>query len=513
MKWRCRTGVLQGRMLLPLILVTGIGGGFQYGFNMSSINAPSMFIKKFIAETWVERFGTALDETAVTLLWCVIVSTYPIGGLFGALNAGHLSIKYGRKNALLFNNIVAIVAAIIMMFSKVGRSFEMILVGRFLYGINAGIGLNVHSMYLGESAPKELRGLVSLTRAMFVAFGKFIGQVVGLREILGTETAWPLLLAFSGLPALIQLFLLPWFPESPRYLLIDRGNKVLCVDALRRLWGQGDFFEEVQDMEAEQAAARGERPKTARELFQDRSVRWQLITNIMLTVAMQLCGINAIYFYSSEVFQETSEVFQEAGIPNWTIPYVVLGAGATLLLTSMISGFFIERDGRKALLWKGYSLMTLWAALLCVTLPLQHQFTWMPYLSIFLIFAYIFSYGIGPAGVTAIIPFEIFTQSYRPVAFVINGSFQWLGLVLLGMIFPFIVEGLGPFCFLIFLGDCLIIAVFVFIILPETKGKTILEINEEFRKINRKRMGGSSVAVRRKPQQQEPEIFVIATRL
>ncbi|GCB80669.1 hypothetical protein scyTo_0016313 [Scyliorhinus torazame] len=427
--------LLQGRMLLPLILVTGIGGGFQYGFNMSSINAPSMFIKKFIAETWVERFGTALDETAVTLLWCVIVSTYPIGGLFGALNAGHLSIKYGRKNALLFNNIVAIVAAIIMMFSKVGRSFEMILVGRFLYGINAGIGLNVHSMYLGESAPKELRGLVSLTRAMFVAFGKFIGQVVGLREILGTETAWPLLLAFSGLPALIQLFLLPWFPESPRYLLIDRGNKVLCVDALRRLWGQGDFFEEVQDMEAEQAAARGERPKTARELFQDRSVRWQLITNIMLTVAMQLCGINA------------------------------------------------------------------------------HQFTWMPYLSIFLIFAYIFSYGIGPAGVTAIIPFEIFTQSYRPVAFVINGSFQWLGLVLLGMIFPFIVEGLGPFCFLIFLGDCLIIAVFVFIILPETKGKTILEINEEFRKINRKRMGGSSVAVRRKPQQQEPEIFVIATRL
>ncbi|XP_038655397.1 solute carrier family 2, facilitated glucose transporter member 11-like [Scyliorhinus canicula] len=397
--------LLQGRMLLPLILVTGIGGGFQYGFNMSSINAPSTFIKKFIAETWVERFGTTLDDTAVTLLWCVIVSTYPIGGLFGALNAGHLSIKYGRKNALLFNNIVAIIAAIIMMFSKVGRSFEMILVGRFLYGINAGIGLNVHSMYLGESAPKELRGLVSLTRAMFVAFGKFIGQVVGLREILGTETAWPLLLAFSGLPALIQLFLLPWFPESPRYLLIDRGNKVLCVDALRRLWGQGDFFEEVQDMEAEQAEARGERPKTARELFQDRSVRWQLITNIMLTVAMQLCGINAV------------------------------------------------------------------------------------------------------TGVTAIIPFEIFTQSYRPVAFVINGSFQWLGLVLLGMIFPFIVEGLGPFCFLIFLGDCLIIAVFVFIILPETKGKTILEINEEFRKINRKRMGGSSVAVRRKPQQQEPEIL------
>ncbi|XP_069789146.1 solute carrier family 2 member 11, like [Narcine bancroftii] len=498
--------LLQGRMLLALILVTGIGGGFQYGLNMSSINAPSAFIKSFIDETWVQRFGKSMDGTSVKLLWYVIVSIYPVGGLLGALNAGHLSVKYGRKNALLFNNIVAITAAIIMMFSKRVQSFEMILVGRFLYGINAGIGLNVHSMYLGESAPKELRGLVSLTRAMFVAFGKFIGQVIGLREILGTESAWPLLLAFSGLPALIQLILLPWFPESPRYLLIDRGDKDLCVDALRRLWGQGDFCEEVQDMEAEQAATKGERAKTARELFQDRSVRWQLITNIMLTVAMQLCGINAIYFYSSEVFQE-------AGIPDWTIPYIVVGAGATLLLTSVVSGLFIERDGRKALLWKGYGLMTLWAALLCVTLPLQHQFTWLPYGSIFLIFAYIFSYGIGPAGVTAIIPFEIFTQPFRPVAFMINGFFQWLGLVLMGMIFPYIVEGLGPFCFLIFLGDCLIIAMFVFIILPETKGKTVLEITEEFRKINRKRMGGSSVAIRRRLSQNAPEIFVIATKL
>lgn len=74
-------------------------------------------------------------------------------------------------------------------------------------------------------------------------------------------------------------------------------------------------------------------------------------------------------------------------------------------------------------------------------------------------------------------------------------------------------EGLGPFCFLIFLGDCLIIAVFVFIILPETKGKTVLQITEEFRKINRKRMGGSSVAIRRRVSQIVPEVFVIATKL
>ncbi|XP_007908827.1 solute carrier family 2, facilitated glucose transporter member 11 [Callorhinchus milii] len=498
--------LLQGHLLFPLILVAGIGGSFQYGFNVSSINANSAYIKLFIAETWAERFGTKLEDTTVKLIWSLVVSIYPIGGLLGTLNAGHLAVKYGRKKVLLFNNLVDILAATIMLLSRMARSFEMIMVGRFLYGINAGIGLNVQSMYLGESSPIKLRGVVSLTRAMFVAFGKVTGQTIGLREVLGTEHRWHFLLAFSGLPALIQLISLPWFPDSPRYLLIDRQDKVLCLDALQRLWGKGDFSEEIADMEAEQAVIKGEGARTAREMFRDRSIRWQLITNVMVTVAMQLCGINAIYFYASEVFQE-------AGIPSYSIPYVVLGAGGTLLFTSLTCGFFIERDGRKALLWKGYGMMTVWATLLCVTLPLQARFTWMPYCSIFLIFAYIFSYGMGPAGVTAIIPFEIFTQSCRPVAYAINGTFHWLGLFVMGMVFPFIVEGLGPFCFLIFLGDCLVIAVYVFIILPETKGKSILEITAEFQKLNQRRAGPVTLLDGVKFKQNNPEIFIIATKL
>uniref|UniRef100_A0A4W3J0F8 Solute carrier family 2, facilitated glucose transporter member 11-like n=1 Tax=Callorhinchus milii TaxID=7868 RepID=A0A4W3J0F8_CALMI len=403
--------LLQGHLLFPLILVAGIGGSFQYGFNVSSINANSAYIKLFIAETWAERFGTKLEDTTVKLIWSLVVSIYPIGGLLGTLNAGHLAVKYGRKKVLLFNNLVDILAATIMLLSRMARSFEMIMVGRFLYGINAGIGLNVQSMYLGESSPIKLRGVVSLTRAMFVAFGKVTGQTIGLREVLGTEHRWHFLLAFSGLPALIQLISLPWFPDSPRYLLIDRQDKVLCLDALQRLWGKGDFSEEIADMEAEQAVIKGEGARTAREMFRDRSIRWQLITNVMVTVAMQLCGINAV------------------------------------------------------------------------------------------------------TGVTAIIPFEIFTQSCRPVAYAINGTFHWLGLFVMGMVFPFIVEGLGPFCFLIFLGDCLVIAVYVFIILPETKGKSILEITAEFQKLNQRRAGPVTLLDGVKFKQNNPEIFIIATKL
>lgn len=118
--------------------------------------------------------------------------------------------------------------------------------------------MNVQPMYFGESAPKRLRGAISLSSAVFTAFGVVLGQVVGLRyvdanlskpsevvknknnvhaalwaadrEILGGEQCWQYLLASNAIPGFIQLATLPWFPESPRYLLIDRGDKEACVN-------------------------------------------------------------------------------------------------------------------------------------------------------------------------------------------------------------------------------------------------------------------------------------------
>ncbi|KAF6081903.1 hypothetical protein HJG60_008892 [Phyllostomus discolor] len=92
-----------------------------------------------------------------------------------------------------------------------------------------GVSMNVQPMYLGESAPKELRGTVAMTSAIFTALGIVMGQVVGLRELLGGPQAWPLLLASCLVPGLLQLASLPLLPESPRYLLIDRGDAEACL--------------------------------------------------------------------------------------------------------------------------------------------------------------------------------------------------------------------------------------------------------------------------------------------
>uniref|UniRef100_A0A8B9GFF1 Major facilitator superfamily (MFS) profile domain-containing protein n=1 Tax=Amazona collaria TaxID=241587 RepID=A0A8B9GFF1_9PSIT len=389
---------VQFQGLVQMILVLGIGGSFPYGFHISVINYPSVHIRKFINETWIERRGSPLHPETIMLLWSFIVSVYGIGGLLGSLCCGYLTTRYRKRThkTLLF-------AALFMAFSKTARSFEMILVGRFLYGIGTGFSLNIHPQYVGEISPKKLRGFTNSTVAVFLTLGKFMGQVIGLREILGSEALWPWLLASSGISALVQLATLPFFPDSPSYLLIQKGNEEACRKAIRKLWGEGDHQAEIDDIMKEKVAMTTTKTLRVLELIKERSLRWQLYILVIVMTTLQLCGINAIYFYSFEVFHTAK--FEE-----YLIPYVSLGVGLCECLSSIlcVSLFRLEFEGKISL------------------------------------------------------------NSYFPY----RVSHFYLQ------------DNLGPFCFLIFLGILAFSAIFVYRYLPETKGKSIMEIKAEFNQLN-----------------------------
>ncbi|XP_072353768.1 solute carrier family 2, facilitated glucose transporter member 11-like isoform X3 [Scyliorhinus torazame] len=422
---------LQTRWLLLTIFAASIGGTFQYGFNLSIINAPTTFIQNFINETWTERYGTQLESWVITLIWSFIVVAFSVGGFVGALIAGPMAIRFGRRNLLLISNVFILVGALLMGLSRTAKSFEMILIGRFFTGVNAGVGMNINPMYLGESAPKDIRGMVALSFAPFTAAGIVLGQTIGIGEILGREELWPLLLSTCAVPALIQLATLPWCPESPRYLLIDRENKNLCMKALKKLRGDVDLTTEMDELLEEQTALKSQSSKGLWDLFQDRSVRWQLLIILVLGSAIQLCGNDIIYFYAVYVFRA-------AGIPNEKIQYVTIGTGCCEFIAAVTSNLLIDRIGRRVLLMGGYILMVVCGILFTISLTLQDKISWMPYMSMICIFASILSFGIGPAGVTGVIPMEIFDQTARPTAYMINGSLLWINLIIVGMTFPFI---------------------------------------------------------------------------
>ncbi|XP_078083061.1 solute carrier family 2, facilitated glucose transporter member 11b isoform X2 [Mustelus asterias] len=468
---------LPSATLFLAVLSTGIGGTFQYGYNISVINAPTMYVQKFINETWEIRYGSDVDRNLLRLLWSIIVSAFTLGGFLGAWLGGPLAIKLGRKRTLLIINILVLAGSALMGASNPAGLFELLIVGRFLVGLHSGVTLCVQPMYLGEIAPKALRGTVTMGTSVFITAGILIGQVMGQRELLGREEYWPSLLSTSCIPAMLQLLLLPWFPESPRYLFIDRKEEMKALQALRKFHDDDTYLSELEGLEKECAETQLQQSKPLCELLTERSARWQLITVIIINMAQQFSGINAIYFYATYIFKQ-------AGIAEEYIPYVTMGTGACECFSALCCGLLIERVGRRVLILSGYLLMALWCSVMTITLTYQASYSWVPYMTMSCLFAFILSFGLGPGGVTNSVTGELFTQSLRPAAYMVSSSMNWISFFFVSLMFPLIVEGLQQFCFLIFLAECLLVTVFLYIILPETKNKSFLEIEKEFRARN-----------------------------
>ncbi|KAI1900619.1 hypothetical protein AGOR_G00051790 [Albula goreensis] len=467
--------------LYLLAVVLGIGGSFQYGLQVSMLASPGEHIQSFVNTTWLGRYEVPVEESTKMLIWSFIVSVFSLGAWLGAIHGGRLPVVYGRKKSLLINNIVAIVAAILMILSRVAKSFEMILLGRFLYGYNSGLGLSVHLMYLGESSPKKLRGFMTLTSTIFIGLGKVLGPIVGIRELLGTDDMWPYLLALSGIPAIVQFLTLLYFPEAPRYIYIDKGDEEGCKKALKWLWGSDDLKLELEDMSKERSAMHGQKAKTVLDVLFSRSVRWQLLTLVFPCACVQFSGVTALYFYAFDIFHQ-------AGVPKEQMPYLSIGIGATELFSIILCSMVIDRAGRKKLMGIGYFVMAIIMSLLTVMLYLKDYQPWVPYVNISLIFSVICVYGAGPAGVSMTLPADLFLQAWRPAAYVISGTICWVTLFLVGMLFPYIVGSLEQSCFLIFVTYCILSGAFLLYFIPETKGKTMVEIMDDFNKLNFKGM-------------------------
>uniref|UniRef100_A0A452HLC4 Solute carrier family 2, facilitated glucose transporter member 5 n=1 Tax=Gopherus agassizii TaxID=38772 RepID=A0A452HLC4_9SAUR len=471
----------KGKMTLLLAgvtLVSAFGSSFQYGYNVSVINSPAVFMQEFYNHTYLDRKGIPMESSFQTLLWSLTVSMYPLGGFFGSLMVGPLVNKCGRKGTLLINNIFSIVPAILMGTSKVAKTFEAIILSRIIVGICAGLSSNVVPMYLGEMSPKNLRGAVGVVPQLFITIGILIAQILGLTDILGNVEGWPVLLGLTGIPAVVELLLLPFFPESPRYLLIQKGNEEQARQALKRLRGWDDVDDEIEEMRREDQSEKLEGRLSVFNLFTFRALRWQLISIIVMMMGQQLSGINAIFYYANDIFRS-------AGVNENNVQYVTVGIGAVNVFMTCVAVFIIESLGRRLLLLAGFGICCVSSAVLTVALNLQATVSWMQYLSIACVIVYIIGHAIGASPIPSVMITEMFLQSSRPAAFMVGGSVHWLCNFTVGLVFLYMVEGLGAYCFLVFCAICLATVIYIFIIVPETKGKTFMEINQSMAKRNK----------------------------
>ncbi|KAL2296709.1 hypothetical protein Nmel_016047 [Mimus melanotis] len=491
------------KMTLPLALValiSAFGSSFQYGYNVSVINSPAPYMQEFYNRTYLDRTGVPMDSNFQTLLWSLTVSMFPLGGLFGSLMVWPMVNNCGRKGTLLINNLFSIAAAILMGTSELAKTFEVIILSRVVMGIFAGLASNVVPMFLGEMSPKNLRGAIGVVPQLFITIGILAAQILGLHSILGNAEGWPVLLGLTGIPSLIQLLTLPFFPESPRYLLIQKGNEEQARRALQRLRGWEDVDDEIQEMYQEDRSEKEEGQFSVLSLFTFKGLRWQLISIIVMMAGQQLSGVNGVFYYADRIFES-------AGVQSSSIQYVTVSIGAINVVMTLLAVFIVESLGRRILLLAGFLLCSASCAILTLALNLQTTVSWMSYLSIVCVIAYIIGHAIGPSKcptswvkpgvkassisnqnlgpIPAVMITEMFLQSSRPAAFMVGGSVHWLSNFTVGLVFLYMEAGLGPYSFLIFCAICVTTMLYIFFVVPETKNKTFMEINRIMAKRNK----------------------------
>ncbi|XP_033496735.1 solute carrier family 2, facilitated glucose transporter member 3 [Epinephelus lanceolatus] len=450
---------------------TAVIGSLQFGYNTGVINAPEQKLRSFFQNVSMKRYEEPFSEDAETMVWSFAVAIFSVGGMIGSFSVGAMVNKFGRRKSMLFNNILALIGGGLMGLSAVSQSFEMVIIGRFVIGVFCGLCTGLTPMYVGEISPTAVRGAFGTLHQLGVVIGILVAQIFGLEALLGSDTLWPLLLALTILPAILQSVLLLFCPESPRYLLIVLNQEEDARKALVRLRDSGDVSDDIQEMKEEGMRMSMEKKVTILELFRSPNYRQPIIIAIVLQLSQQLSGINAVFYYSTGIFKK-------AGV---TQPiYATIGAGAVNTVFTVVSLFLVERAGRRTLHLIGLAGMAIFALIMTISLSLVATTPSMSYLAIVAVFGFVASFEMGPGPIPWFIVAELFSQGPRPAAMAVSGFSNWTANFLVGLGFPKLADLCGPYVFIIFTVLLILFFIFTFLRVPETRGRTFDDIAQGF---------------------------------
>ncbi|CAD6197531.1 unnamed protein product [Caenorhabditis auriculariae] len=471
---RQATGRLTGPLAFAVFAVTL--ASFQFGYHIGCVNAPGGLVTEWIVESHQGLFNSTLTKEDADFAWSVAVSVFAVGGMAGGLLSGWLADKVGRRGALLYNNLIALGAAALMALAKSVGVYPMIVLGRLLIGFNCGLSSGLVPMYLTEVSPINLRGMLGSLHQLLVTIAILVSQVLGLPSLLGTNERWPLIFAFTIVPAILQLITLPMCPESPKYTLAVRGQHDRAEADLKKLRGTGDVSGEMAAMQDEVASARAQQKPTMGSMFTG-ALRWPMTIAIMMMLSQQLSGINVAMFYSTVIFRG-------AGLTVSQAVYATIGMGAVNVLMTIVSVWLVDHPkfGRRSLLLMGMGGMCVSTVLIVIALGLSGDYQWASYAAIAFVLLFVISFATGPGTIPWFFVSEIFDSSARGNANSIAVMVNWMANLFVGLTFLPINNLLHQYSFLIFTFFLAFFMVFTWRCVPETKGKTIEEIQAEFEK-------------------------------
>ncbi len=454
------------RYTLGISLVAALGG-FLFGYDWVVIGGAKIFYERFF------------EITQVPHLQGIAMSSALIGCIPGALFAGYVSDRFGRKKSLIMAAVLFFLSALGTGFSE---NFTTFMLYRILGGLGVGMASVVSPIFIAEVSPRHMRGRMVAMNQLNIVLGILVAQITNYlisKEVPANATddfilhswngqmAWRWMFWAETIPAGIFFVMGFFIPESPRWLVRSGHPK----SALRILNKIGDNNYGSIILEDIRESLKEANQKIDYRALLGKKVRPVLVLGLVLAVFQQWCGINIVFNYAEEVFTS-------AGFGISTSLLNIVATGVVNLVFTLIALRTVDRWGRK-------KLMLLGAAGLAITYVVLGTAYFMELSGTFVLIVILVGiglYGLTLAPVTWVILSEIFPNRIRGAAMALASTALWIASTALVLLFPIIKSKIYIYgAFWLYAAICILGFFYIKARLPETKGKSLEEMEELFK--------------------------------
>lgn len=424
-------------------------GGFLFGFDTAVISG----VESSIQQLWMLA-DFAHGFTVASAL---------IGTVFGSLLAGWPAEKYGRKKVLQGIGLIYLVTSLV---TALTSTWELFVFFRFIGGIGVGASSVVGPMYISEISPSKSRGRLVALFQFNVVSGILIAFVSNYLLFGVSDDAWRWMLGVQAFPSLLFFVMVFTVPESPRWLV--RKNS---IDEAKKIFGEiGEAHTETA-VEIIQQSLHMEEGLKKESLFNGKYNK-PILYVVALAMFNQLSGINAIMYYAPRIFEMT-------GLAKDTALLQAVSIGATNMIFTLLAISVIDKFGRKTLLIIGSGGMVLFLGLVARAFYTQD---FGGYDVMFYLVGFIAFFAFSQGAVIWVFMSEIFPNKVRSQGQTLGSFTHWIMAAVISWTFPVLAESSGNggfYSFLLFTVMMFVHGIFVWKVLPETKGKSLEGIQRE----------------------------------
>lgn len=456
------------KFIVTMTLIATLGG-LLFGYDTAVISGAEQSLQKYITADYN------------SFIHGVTVSSALIGCVIGGLLSGKLASVFGRKKSLQMAAVLLAISALLsaypeIMFFDAGESGLGLLIMFNIYRVIGGIGVGLASavtpMFISEMAPSGIRGRLVSWNQFAIIFGMLVVYFVNYGITFGeTQTwiediGWRYMFATEAVPSIIFFLLLFLVPETPRYLALNnKDEKALSV--LNRIYHSVDHSKKVL---ADIVSTRdGDIATEKTPLF--TFGKTVVIVGIMLSFFQQFIGINVALYYAPRIFEDLG-----AGADASMIQTVVMGL--VNVVFTLIAIIYVDKFGRKPLLIIGSIGMA--AGMTGVSLLAGLNIIGISTLLFIIIYTASYMMSWGP--IVWVLLSEIFPNRIRGAAMAIAVAVQWLANFTISSFYPFMMEISSSMTYGFYALMCVLSGIFVWKFVPETKGKTLEELEEIWQK-------------------------------